>query len=373
MTSSPVPPPRLLSLDAFRGLTIAGMILVNNPGSWEHIYPPLEHAEWNGWTPTDLIFPFFVFIVGVAMTFSIGRRMEAGDGKAALWRKILLRSLVIILIGLLLNGFPSYDLTSLRYAGVLQRIGLVYLVAGTVYLASPLVAQYWITGILLLGYWAVMVLVAVPGYGAGVLAPEGNLAQYLDNLVLHGHMWMPTRDPEGMLSTIPAVASCLLGTFAGRLRRSALPPTEKALRMFLWGNLGLLVGLVFDHWFPINKNLWTSSYVVLTAGLALQVLGVCYWLIDIRGHRRWAWPFFVFGANPLTVFVLSGVLARLMILWTVMAPNGTRVSLKGYLWDHLFLPLGGLLNGSLLFALANVLFWLAVMTLFYRRRWLIRV
>ncbi len=374
--SDPLPPaalPRVFALDAFRGLTIAGMILVNNPGSWDHIYPPLEHAQWNGWTPTDLVFPFFLFIVGVAMTFSFARRSERGADRAALLRKVAVRALAIIGIGLLLNGFPLYAWDTLRFPGVLQRIGLVYLVAATLYLTTTPRTQRLIAAVLLLGYWGLMTLVPVPGYGAGVLEPEGNLAQYLDHLVFAGHMWKPTWDPEGMLSTLPAVATCLLGVITGRLLRSEHSPGEKALRMLLWGNAGLLAGIVWGCWFPINKSLWTSSYVLFTAGMALQVFGVCYWLIDVRGHRRWALPLVVFGVNAMAVFVLAGVLARLLTLWVVAGPDGAPMTVNRYLYDQWLVPLAGPLNGSLLYAIGYVLLWFGVMAVFYRKSWLLRV
>ena len=363
---------RLRSLDAFRGLTIAAMILVNNPGSWEHIYPPLEHAEWNGWTPTDLIFPFFLFIVGISLTYSFARRVERGDSRGALLRKIAARSLAIFAIGLALNFIPRFDPATVRIPGVLQRIAVAYLFAALIYVSTGPRARVWIAAGLLLAYWLAMTLVPVPGYGAGVLEPVGNLAQYIDIHLLRGHTWKPEWDPEGLLSTVPAVVTCLLGTFAGGLLRSGLSPEAKAARLFVWGNLGVLAGAIWNPWFPINKNLWTSSYVLFTAGMALNLLGLLYWAIDVRGRSRWAWPLYVFGSNALLVFVLSGLAARLLGLWTV-ADDGGRVSAWHYAYEHAFASWAGPLNGSLFCALAFVLIWLGVMAWFYRKGWFVRL
>ena len=295
--------PRWLALDAFRGLSVAGMILVNNPGSWSHVYPPLAHAEWHGWTPTDLIFPFFLFAVGVAMTLSFGRRMAEGADRAALLRKVAWRSVAIVGFGLFLNGFPSYHLSGMRLPGVLQRIGLVYGLAATAYLLLSRSGQRRLAAALLLGYWAAMTLVPVPGVGAGSLTVEANLAQYLDSLVLSGHMWRPTWDPEGLLSTIPAVVTCLLGAFAGDWLASDRSGAEKAIGLFVAGSAAMFAGWVWSIWFPINKNLWTSSYVLLTGGMAAHLLALLYVIIDLRGWRAWAFPFVVIGMNPITIYL----------------------------------------------------------------------
>jgi predicted acyltransferase len=306
------------------------------------------------------------------MVFSFARRSRSGAARIALFRKIVIRSLVIIGIGVLLNGFPSYDLATLRYPGVLQRIGLVYLVSATLYLTTGPRIQRWTAAGLLVSYWAVMTLVPVPGYGRGVLAPDGNPAQYLDNLVFAGHMWKPTWDPEGLLSTLPAVGTCLIGLLTGQLLQSEFSSEEKLIRMLLWGDAAILVGAAWGAWFPINKSLWTSSYVLLTAGIALQIFGACYWLIDMRGIRAWARPFAILGVNAMAVFVLSGILARLLVVWRVQDASGRSVTMMSYIYDHWLVPFAGPLNGSLLFALGYLLLWLLVMTFFYRRSWLLR-
>ncbi len=362
------PTPRLRSLDAFRGLAIAGMILVNNPGSWSHVYPPLDHAPWHGWTPTDLVFPFFLFAVGTALTFSFGRRLREGATRTVLFRKIVTRSLLLILIGLLLNFIPSFDLHTLRYSGVLQRIGLVYFIAASLFLVLAPRALAVLGGVLLVGYWLAMILVPVPGHGAGVLEPIGNLAQYIDSHLLAGHMWKPEWDPEGFLSTIPAVVSCLMGIYAGLTVQRADAPEARTARLALSGFGALVLGWLWSFWFPINKNLWTSSYVLFTGGLALLILAVFYWWIDVRQRRTWSTPLCVFGVNALLAFVLSGLLARLLIAWKI---GGT--SARGWIYEHWFASWAGPLNGSLAFALAYVAFWYLVLLVLDKRGWYVKL
>jgi predicted acyltransferase len=362
---------RLESLDAFRGITIAAMLLVNNPGSWEYVYPPLEHAEWNGWTPTDLIFPFFLFIVGVALTFSLARRREQGADRGRLLRKILVRSLVIVAVGILLNGFPGYDLSTLRLPGVLQRIGLVYLASASAWVLLSRGAVAALVLILLAGYWALMTLVPVPGFGPGHLEPVGNLAQYIDVHLLEGHTWKAEWDPEGLLSTLPAIATCLLGALSGEWLRERSPSGRTAGWMIVGGSVLLAAGLAWGRWFPINKSLWTSSYVLFTAGAALLVLALCYWLIEVRGWRSWARPACVFGANPLTVFVGSGIMAR--IFGRIQVGSGdAAMPLGRWLYERLCASWAGPLNGSLVYAIGFVLLWLLLMWPVYRRGWRIR-
>lgn len=364
---------RLLSLDAFRGATIAGMILVNNPGTWSHIYWPLRHAEWHGWTPTDWVFPFFLFIVGVSITLALARRSEAAGGNRDLHVKILRRSLIIFALGLFLGGFPFDNLSAIRIPGVLQRIAVCYLVSSLIFLKTSWRTQAIITAALLAGYWVLMALVAAPGYAAGDLSTEGNLAAYLDRKLLAGHTWKPLYDPEGLLSTIPAVATTLGGVLTGHLLRSRRTPIEKVAAMFVAGAAGVVAGWAWNYWFPINKALWTSSYVVFTAGMALQLLAVCYWLIDIKGYRRWATPFIVFGTNALALYFLAELFARLISIITFARADGSRADLKTLIFDNLFAPWASPEFASLMFALCTVLLWLGVMTVLYRRRIFIKV
>ncbi len=364
---------RLISLDAFRGLTIAAMILVNNPGSWSHAYAPLRHADWHGWTPTDLVFPFFLFIVGVALSFSLGNRVERGDARARLYRKIIIRSLLIFAIGLFLNGFPGFDLGAIRFLGVLQRIALVYFFASFAAVTFEAKGQAIIASALLLGYWALMALVPVPGHGPGDLSVEGNLAAHFDRIFLSGHMWEETWDPEGLLSTIPAIATALLGALAGGLLRSGRSQAEITAWMFVWGWAGILAGWIWNPVFPINKNLWTSSYVLFSAGAALSCLAVCYWLIDVKGWQRWAMPSVMMGMNPLAIFALSALLVKILARARVPVGAGETVSLYTWIYRTFFYPWAGELNGSLAFALANVALWLAVAALLHRRGVFIKV
>lgn len=366
-------PERLLSLDVFRGLTVAAMLLVNNPGTWSAVYAPLEHAEWNGWTPTDLIFPFFLFIVGVSMAFSIVPRRERGEAPARLFGKAAKRGAILIGLGLLLAAFPYYnlDLAHLRFPGVLQRIGLAFTLAAAAVLFTRPRAQAAITVALLLGYWAAMTLVPVPGGRAGDLGKDGSLAAYVDRAVLGtNHLWASAKtwDPEGLLSTLPAVATVLLGVFAGRWMRSDRSPSERLVGLFLAGNAGLVIGLVWNAAFPINKNLWTSSYVVFTAGMALHTLAVCYWLVDVRGRRRWAMPFAWFGMNAIFAFFFSGVMARLLNLVKV---DGRPV--KAVIFDGAFDSWLPAHDASLAFALCFVALWTAIVWAMHRRRWYLKV
>ena len=364
---------RLAALDVFRGLTIAGMILVNNPGTWGAIYDPLEHAEWHGWTPTDFVFPFFLFIVGVSITLALARRAEAAGSNRDLYVKILRRSLIIFALGLFLGGFPFDNLAAIRIPGVLQRIAVCYLVSSLIFLKTNWRTQAIITAALLVGYWMLMALAAAPGYAAGDLSAEGNLAAYLDRALLAGHTWKPLYDPEGVLSTIPAVATTLCGALTGHLLRSRQTPVEKVAAMFVAGAAGVVVGWAWNFWFPINKALWTSSYVVFTAGMALQLLAACYWLIDIKGFRRWATPFVVFGTNALALYFLAELFARLISIITFARADGSRVDLKTLIFETAFAPLAPPECASLLFALCTVLLWLGVMTILYRRRIFIKV
>jgi len=364
---------RLRSLDVFRGLTVAAMILVNNPGSWSAIYPPLEHAEWNGWTPTDLIFPFFLFIVGVSLVIAFTRREAQGATPESLARKALIRGALIVGIGLLLNGFPFYDLATIRVPGVLQRIGVVYALTAFIFLGFGPAMRRRIAVLLLIGYWALMTFVPVPGGVAGDLGQAGNLGAWLDRFLLGGHLWTPVFDPEGVLSTIPAVATCLLGTFAGERLLAEGTGAERAAGLFATGAGLIVAGLAWNPWFPINKSLWTSSYVLFSGGIACQALAACYWLIDVRGRGAWAAPFEVFGTNALFVFVVSGVLGRLLLLWTVPGPGGTAIGAKEALFDGVLSPLAGPRNGSLLFALLSVGVMFTLAAFLHRRRWFIRL
>jgi predicted acyltransferase len=364
---------RMTSLDVFRGITIAGMILVNNPGDWGAIYSPLEHAAWHGWTPTDLVFPFFLFIVGVSITLALARRAESGGSKRDLYIKIVRRTLIIFALGLILGGFPYYSPSTLRIPGVLQRIAVCYFFAAIIFLNTRWRTQAVIAAALLLLYWAMMKLTPVPGFGAGNLEMEGNLAAYLDRKLLGSHTWKPLYDPEGILSTIPALATALCGVLTGHLLRSRRTPIEKVAAMFVAGLAGIVTGWIWNFWFPINKALWTSSYVLFTAGMALQLLAFCYWLIDLKNYRRWATPFLIFGTNALVLYFLAELFERLTSVINVTRADGSKVDLRTLVYENLFASWAQPINASLVFAICTVLLWLGVMTILYRRRIFIKV
>ncbi|HYG82071.1 MAG TPA: heparan-alpha-glucosaminide N-acetyltransferase domain-containing protein [Pyrinomonadaceae bacterium] len=364
---------RLLSLDVFRGITIAGMILVNNPGSWETIYGPFEHAAWHGLTPTDLVFPFFLFIVGVSITLALSARSAADGGRRDLYLKIVRRSLIIFALGLFLGGFPYFDLQTLRIPGVLQRIAVCYLIASVIFLNTRWQTQAVITAALLVFYCVIMNYVPVPGFGAGNLEMEGNLAAYVDRQLLAGHTWKPLYDPEGILSTIPAIATTLAGVLTGHLLRSKRAALEKVSAMFVAGLAALVAGWAWSFWFPVNKALWTSSYVLVTAGMALQLLALCYWLVDVKGYKTWARPFVIFGTNALALYFLAELFSRLLYIVKFPRADGGSVTLKSLIYDNLYASWAQPLNASLLFAISIVLMWLGVMTILYRKRIFIKV
>ena len=356
---------RLVSLDVFRGITIAGMVLVNNPGTWSSIYWPLQHAQWHGWTPTDLVFPFFLFIVGVSITLAFARRVEEGSVKRDLYLKVFKRSAIIFGVGLFLNAFPYFQLSTVRIPGVLQRIAICYLIASLIFLTTRIRTQLLIAIALLVVYWFLMTRLAAPGFPAGDLSKEGSIASFIDRVILGPHIWRQGRvyDPEGLLSTIPAIATTLFGVLTGHWLRSERSRFEKAVGMFVAGAVCVALGWAWNPFFPINKPLWTSSYVLFTGGLGLQLLALCYWVIDIKGYRRWAWPFEVFGVNALALFVGSALMVKLMGL----------VQMQPWIFRRLFLSWASPINASLAYAIAFILLWLILMWLLYRKEIYIKV
>lgn len=364
---------RLISLDVFRGLTIAGMILVNNPGTWSSIYPTLKHAEWHGWTPTDFIFPFFLFIVGVAMTLSFKKRLDQGTDKTKLFLHAIRRSVIIFLLGMFLHLFPYFNFSTVRIPGVLQRIAVVYFIASILYLYLKPRWQVIISASILILYWLAMTLIPVPNYGAGNLTPEGNLAAYIDNLIFKGHMWKTNWDPEGLLSTFPAVVTTMIGIFTGRWLLQSKNKFETTTVMFVAGDILIVFGVIWDMWFPINKYIWTSSYVLFMGGLALNFLAFCYYVIEIKNIRWWTQPFLVFGMNAITSFFLSSLFAKILNIVKVTDSTGESISLKGYIFNNFFAPHFELINASLAFAICYVIFWYLIMLIFYKKKIFIKV
>ncbi len=378
---------RLLSLDVFRGLTIAGMLLVNTPGSWSAIYPPLRHADWHGWTPTDLIFPFFLFIVGITTYISMSARRARGDSDGVLLRQILKRGAIIFLLGLLLAGFPFYDpqsgrffseLDTLRIPGVLQRIAVCYVAVALLSMHTSVKQQVVIIAALLYGYWFLMTLVPVPDRGMGALLLDdksGNLAAYVDRLLLDGHLWRVTRtwDPEGVLSTIPAVGTTMFGVLAGRWLRSSRPLPDRIAALFAVGAVGAVAGLMWGWSFPINKNLWTSSYALFSAGMACMTLATCMWVIDLNRVTRWTRPFVVYGVNPIAAYVGASLMARLIYTTIRVDRGGESVPVQRVVYDSLFASWLEPLNASLLFAVCYVLLWLGLMWILYSRKVFLKV
>ena len=370
---------RLISLDLLRGATIAAMILVNNPGDELATYWPLQHAHWNGWTPTDLIFPFFLFISGVSMIYSLNSRLQRDESKGKLFRHVLWRGLVIAALGLFLSGFSvAYHFTHWRVYGVLQRIAVCYVISAALVLWTGRRTQILAILGCLAGYWVLMRYVPVPGFGLPtrdipLLDPDRNLVAWLDRRLLYGHLYEVTRDPEGLLSTIPAIATSLLGALTGQWLRSARTATTKALGMLAAGVVGIAAGEFFNLWFPINKKLWTSSFVLFTAGVALVCLAVSYFAADIKLWRgRWTKPFLVFGMNAIASYFLAEMLALVLGHMTTTV-DGASFTWQEFIFQGAFAELGSPAFASLLFALLYVLFCWLVMWQLYRRKIFIKV
>lgn len=443
---------RLVSLDAFRGMTIAGMVLVNNPGTWSAIYGPLKHAEWHGITPTDYVFPFFLFIVGVSISIALGKRKTEKAG-SDIYKKVITRSLAIFATGLAISALPLfvmgdtniawplkwiaaisiiaslyflflrnfkvafslialwavivfgslimgsdvawYNVGQMRIPGVLQRIAVCYLIVSLVFLHTNWKQQAAIGIALLLVYWLLMTVVHVPGCDVTTIDDKAcNLAAWLDRTILtEAHIWRSAKvfDPEGILSTVPALATTISGVLTGTwltqkykdndesegsqatIKDDQAGDLRKAVGLFFMGTILLAIGWTWSLVFPLNKSLWTSSYVVYTSGLALLTLGFCYYVIDIKGYKRWARPFVIFGVNALALFVFSGIMARVMGIIRIPAADEKTISLQQWIFNNLFLSWAEPINASLAYAISFILLWLFLMWLLYRRRLFIKI
>ena len=419
---------RLTSLDVFRGFTILLMTIVNNPGSWSSIYPPLEHAEWHGCTPTDLVFPFFVFIMGTAIPFA----MPTKHFDWAVFNKILVRSLRIFCLGFFLScfsrihlfdlkGFPLLAIRLLitfavayallgnfslkvktylavgifaillgltysnlesfqdtRIPGVLQRIGIVYFFASILYLKTNLKTQLIVAASLLVGYWLLMAFVPVPGFGEANFDKGTNLAAWLDNLLLEGHLWASSKtwDPEGILSTLPAIGTGIIGMFIGQLLNLQITKTEIAKKLALAGIVLIISGLLWNIIFPINKSLWTSSYVLYTAGIATICLTILYYIIDIANYKKWTKLFLIWGVNPMIVFFFSGVIPRVLSSIKVQSPEiaTEQINLQTLIYKFgIETWFENPLNSSLAYAILYAIFWSLILWVFYKKKLIFKV
>jgi len=377
---------RLVSLDVYRGLTIAGMILVTDPGTYSAIYWPLRHAEWNEWTPTDMIFPSFLFISGVAMKFSFASRTARGETSGKIATHLVWRAVLLIVIGLVLNGFPLFHLHTLRIPGILQRIALCYLGGGLLYLAcnaKTLRTKVSIlTGVIFAifaGYWAVLMLIPAPGFGAGRLDSLGNLPAYIDRAVFGvNHLWAygltpgygVTYDPEGLLSTLPALTLLLTGILVGEWLREKSSPVRKALAILAVGIVLLLAGRLLDPLLPMNKRIFTTTFALFSIGFTMIAFSVCYWIVDMRRWRWWTAPALIFGTNAIFAFALSTMITSLFDLIRV---GSERLTLHAWGDSHLFLPWLSPIHASLAYALVIVGLNLTIVSILYQRRIFVRI
>lgn len=419
---------RLISLDVFRGFTILLMTIVNNPGSWASIYPPLQHAEWHGCTPTDLVFPFFIFIMGTAIPFA----MPTKHFDFAVFNKIIVRSLRIFCLGLFLNYFSRIEILGLegipllilrlfitfavayallgnfslkiktylvfgifaillflayspieayqevRIPGVLQRIGIVYFFTSLLFLKTNLRTQLLVAASLLLGYWILMAFVPVPGFGAANFEKGTNLAAWIDNSLLNGHLWSysKTWDPEGILSTLPAIATGIFGMYVGQILNLQIPKIEILKKIGIVGILLVITGLIWNIVFPINKSLWTSSYVLYTAGIATLSLTILYYIIDVVNYKKWTKLFLIWGVNPMIVFFFSGIIPRVLSAIKIENPEiaAEKINLQNYFYKFCIVPyFSNPLNASLTFALAYAVFWSIILWIFYKYKLIFKV
>ena len=369
---------RLLALDTFRGATIMLMILVNNPGTWSHIYAPFRHAKWHGCTLTDLVFPFFLLIMGVAMRFTF-EKYEICNKYGPLFKKVFVRTITIFILGLILNAFPfvrqDWDWSSLRILGVLQRIALVYLLASIIVIKRDIKAIIKVSISLLFGYWLVLYTFGIIN-GVDPYALNSNLVLYFDKIILgDSHLWNGNGipfDPEGLLSTIPAVVTTVIGFLVGTMIKTASDQRDNCQKMAILGSVFIIIGWIWGLLFPINKALWTSSYVLFTAGIGILVLSIMIWLVDIKKNNKWAKPLIIYGTNSIFIFVISGIWTKVLLNISFNL-NGKMISGYSYLYQTIFMPLDGGMNSSLLFALFHiVIFWL-ILALMYKKRVFIKV
>jgi predicted acyltransferase len=387
VVDSEITPPlkeRLLSLDIFRGMTLIAMTMVDMPGAEGFTYAAITHARWNGWSIADLIFPFFIFIVGVAMPYSYAKRLARGDSRGKLVAHILLRTVILFAIGVFMNvyfnymdGLTRYHLYNFRIFNALQRIALCYFFASILYLRLKNRGLAITATAILVLYFILLKFVPVPGHGVGVLGIDGNWVQFIDLHVIAGHMGLgesTSWEPKGLLSTFPALANMLIGVLAGVYLRSPRSAMEKVRSFLVVGTMGLFLGLVWSVWFPINQNLWTSSLVVFMCGMALVILGCCYYVADVRKITWWTKPFVIVGVNSLFLWVMGGTTTSLcnFELIKISLANGTKVSLTTLIYK-VFASWVGPVNGSELYAVAWTALWMGILTIMYKKRIIIKI
>ncbi|WKL50276.1 DUF5009 domain-containing protein [Flavobacterium pectinovorum] len=419
---------RLISLDVFRGLTILLMTIVNNPGDWGNVYPPLLHAEWHGCTLTDLVFPFFVFIMGVAVPLAMPDKIY----DQTTFNKILVRSLRMFCLGIFFNFFGKIQLFGLegiplligrlaitisvgyalmgsfsskvknilafsilfiylflaysgieayhgvRLPGVLQRIAIVYFVVSLLYLKTSQKTQIITGAVLLLGYWALMTLIPVPGFGAANLEKGTNLAAWLDSVLLKGHMYRGTVtwDPEGILSTIPSIVNGIIGLLIGQILMREISKTQKATKIAIAGIALIIAGLLWNIVFPINKSIWTSSYVLYTTGLATTFLSILYYVIDIADYKKGFKPFLIWGVNPMIVFFTSQIIPQALVMIEFQNPHNPeeKINLLSYLYGFGIAPFfTNPMTASLAGALVYVCIWTSILWIFYKNKLIFKV
>jgi predicted acyltransferase len=369
---------RLVSLDVLRGITIAFMILVNN-GVSNYAFPALEHAEWNGWTPTDLVFPTFLFLVGVTIVFSFESRLSRGASRSSLLLHTFRRAAILFALGLLVHGFPHFPLATLRIYGVLQRIAICFLIASLLYLIDRRPGSKIVIVVLVLfGYWVLLRWVPVPGFGMPgrdipLFDPVRNLGAYIDRHMFPGRLYRGVRDPEGLLSNIPALGTTLLGMLTAMWLRSKRSASTKAWGMLAAGVLGIVLGQVWGLWFPINKNLWSSSYVLFAAGIALVALAICYWAIDIKNWKTgWTYVWLVFGMNAITAYVFAELFSS--TLEAIHVHTGAKtVSLSWYLFDDCFSWIPSYHLASLAYSIGIVAICFIPVAILYRKKIFLKV
>jgi predicted acyltransferase len=363
---------RLISLDIFRGMTVAFMIIVNTPGSWNYVYPPLSHAKWHGCTPTDLVFPFFLFIVGVSMWYSFKKYGHEVNSGSIL--RILRRTVTIFALGLFLAIFPHIerDYSTLRIMGVLQRIALAYCVGSLICLSVRRDYIWIVIAVILLLYWALLGLLGGPDpYSLGGNIASGADASILGKNHLYKGFGIPF-DPEGLLSTLPAICTVLIGFYIGEIIGKGSANGKTTLKLILIGTASFGLGLLWSIWFPLNKPLWTSSYVLYTAGIGMGVLALIYFIADVIKFQKWGSFFLVFGSNALFSFFLAGIWTRLMLLIKISSGD-SKVTLYTWIYEHLCVPVAGNMNGSLMFALMQMMFIWLIALILYKKKVFVRL